>query len=133
MGRDSRGSATVEMVLLSPVLMTLVMLIVHVHRLTDVGYRVARAADVGARAASMSRTGMMEEIGIRAARADLDSGSRVCSRASVSAVTSRADRYVHVAVTVSCEPILRGLGLLGIGRHRITKVSTEVVDYYRGR
>lgn len=131
--RADRGSATVEMVLLAPVLMALVMLVVQVHRQTDASFRVARAADVGARAASMSRMATMEGNGVRAARADLVSGSPVCARHSVSAHARRVDRFIQVSVTVWCETSARGLGLLGTVRHRITKVSTEVVDYYTSR
>lgn len=128
-----RGSATVEMVLLAPVMMALVMLVVLVHRQTDASLRVARAADVGARAASLSRTSSMLERGVRAARQDLATGSAVCTKSSVSLDTRLVGRFTVVSVTVTCETSARGLGLLGVGRRRISSTSTEIVDFYTGR
>lgn len=128
-----RGSATVEMVLLAPVMMALVMLVVLVHRQTDTSLRVARAADVGARVASLSRTSSMAERGVSAAHRDLASGSAVCAKATVSLDTRPVGRFTIVSVTVTCQTSTRGLGLLGVGRHRISRTSTEIVDYYTGR
>jgi Flp pilus assembly protein TadG len=130
---SDRGSATVETVILVPVLMALVMFIIHVHRMSDASFRVARAADVGARVASMSRSESMRSNGIAAARADITSGSTACATHGVSAERTSAGRLTMVTVTVWCRVDIRGLGLLGVRASRLVHSSTEVVDFYTGR
>lgn len=129
---DPRGSATIEAVLLAPIMMTLVMLIVHVHGQSDAAIRVARAADAGARAASMSAPGSMQAKGRRAAEQHLGSLAGLCTRTTVDVRRSLVVGLGAVTVTVTCTTNPRGLGLLGVGSRSIRRTSTEVVDVYRG-
>lgn len=129
----ARGSATIEAVLLAPIMMAFVMLVVHVHRQTDASITVSRAADAGARAASMSGPRTMRVNGVTAARRELESAMGTCSRVGVDVAKSESGGLTSVSVTVTCETSKRGLGLLGIASGRITRTSTEVVDYYTGR
>lgn len=128
----SRGSATVEAVLLAPVMMTLVMFLVHVHQQADVAIRVARAADAGARTASMSAPGSMLSKGERAARIQLVGLSGLCTRTTVDARRSSVAGLSAVSVTVNCLTGIRGLGLLGVRPTVIRRTSTEIIDVFRG-
>lgn len=127
------GSATVEAVILAPLMAMFVMLIVHVHRQTDAAITVARAADAGARAASMSASSSMTSNGIRAARAELNVTRRLCVRVSVHVDRSREEGLDSVSVTVTCVTNADGLGLLAVKPGVIRKTSREVIDLYRGR
>ena len=129
----SRGSMTVEVLLLTPVLFILVMLIVYAGRMTEASIRVHRAADVGARVASISNDGLMLWKGEVAARTDLRLSKSPCQNIGVAVRKSRIDRLVTVTTTVSCTVPITGLGLLLSQSLRVQASSTEVIDFYTGR
>jgi len=129
----SRGSMAVEVLLLTPVLVTLVMLIVYAGRMTEASIRVHRAADVGARVASISNDALMLWKGEIAARTDLRLSKSPCQNIDVAVRKSRIDRLVTVTTTVSCTVPVAGLGLLSPRTQRVQASSTEVVDFYTGR
>ena len=124
---------TVEVLLLTPVLVMLVMLIVHAGRMTEASIRVHRAADVGARVASISKDSLMVWKGEVAARTDLRIGRSPCRNIDVAVRKSRIDRLVTVTTTVSCIVPITGLGLLSSQSQRVHASSTEVIDFYTGR
>ena len=76
---SERGSATVEMVLVAPLLVVLVMSVVHAGRSAEALVQLRHAADQGARAASMVRTERMEDVGERAVRKDLVGSGSSCT------------------------------------------------------
>jgi Flp pilus assembly protein TadG len=129
----SRGSLSVEAVLMTPVLMILVVLVVHVSRLTEASIRVHRAADVGARAASLSSASQMQQRGFHAARADLIDSRTGCSQISVQVSRGAIERIGTVTTTVTCVVSSRGLGLLALPGRTVRATSTEVIDYYTRR
>lgn len=132
MSLTERGSATVEAVLLAPVMMVLVMLVVHVHGQADAAARIARAADAGARMASISSPRSMLANGERAARTQVTDLTGLCARTSVQARDVSVSGFRAVSVTVTCTTNSRGLGLLRVRPRTITRSSTEIIDVYRG-
>ena len=129
----SRGSLTVEALILIPALTMLFLLIVHVGRLTDASFRVHRAADVSARIASQSNSNSMVSRGVAAAHNDLAGSSSTCERSGVLVTRGRIGRIKTVTTSVTCVVSSSGLGLLSLPQRTIRATSTEVVDYFSGR
>lgn len=124
---------TVEVLLLTPVLMMLVMLIVYAGRYTEASIRVHRAADVGARVASISNDSQMVWKGELAARTDIRLSKSSCQQVDVNLHTSRIGKLMTVTTTVSCVVPVMGLGLLSLPTRRVEATSVEVIDYYTSR
>ena len=114
----SKGSVSVEMVLMTPVLVAMTMFVMNVGRGADTSAAVRLAADHGARAASMAARLSMVVAAHSAVTQTLAASRSVCDTPTV-AVT--ADSSV-VTVEVTCQ--------LGTGVARA--VSVEVIDTYRG-
>ncbi len=130
--RRDRGSAAVEMVLLTPLLVLLLLFVVHVGRAGDGMTAVRHAADQGARAASMVSSSRMVDVARRAVEKDLARADRLCADPSVSVRTSVVGESTWVTVGVVCSTSFDGLSLLGAGGARLSASSTEIVDRYRG-
>lgn len=127
-----RGSAAVEMVLLTPLLIVLVLFVVHVGRHAEGMSELRHAADQGARAASLAARTRMADAAGAAVRKDLAASGSSCERP---AVTIRAQNFTYgsaVRVEVRCWVSNVGLGLLGARQTLLTASSTEVIDRYRG-
>ena len=132
-GETSRGSLTVEALLLVPVLMMLFLLIVHLGRLTDASFRVHRAADISARIASQSKSNSIISRGIAAAHNDLEANASTCERVTVLVTGGRIGRIQTVTTSITCVVSSLGLGLLSLPQQTVRATSTEVVDYFSGR
>jgi Flp pilus assembly protein TadG len=132
-GNTSRGSLTVEALLLVPVLMMMFLLIVHVGRLTDASFRVHRAADISARIASQSSSNSMISRGVTAAHNDLVGSGSKCERSNVLVTRGNIGRIQTVTTSVTCVVSSSGLGLLSLPQRTVRATSTEVVDYFSGR
>jgi Flp pilus assembly protein TadG len=130
---QSRGSVSVEAVLLTPVLVMLVLLVVHVSRLTEASIQVHRAADVGARAASLSSTSQMMQRGVTAAQTNLRDSKSGCTQVRVQIARGNFQQFATVTTTVSCVVNSKGLSLLSLPSRKVTASSTEVIDYYTRR
>ena len=129
----SRGSLTVEALILVPALMMLFLFIVHVGRLTDASFRVHRAADVSARIASQSNSQVMISRGVTAARYDLVGSSSTCERAHIMVSRGQIGRIQTVTSSITCVVSSSGLGILSLPNRTVRATSTEVVDYFSGR
>ena len=129
----SRGSLTVEALILVPALIMLFLLIVYVGRLTDASFRVHRAADVSARIASQSNFNSMISQGVVAARKDLAGSASSCERADVSITRGKIGRIQTVTSSITCVVSSSGLGILSLPNRTVHATSTEVVDYFSGR
>lgn len=131
--RRSRGSVTVELVLLAPVLVLFVTFVVAAGRLNQAGTTVREAADSAAREASLVSAEMAIPTGINRARTQLSRGARWCSAGSADAVVSRKDGFSIVTVRVSCS--LNRTGLLSVVPvpARVIAESSEVIDVYTFR
>jgi hypothetical protein len=126
-----RGSATVEMVLLAPLLVVLVMSVVHAGRSAEALVQLRHAADQGARAASMVRTDRMEDVGERAVRDDLVGSGSSCTDPLVNVAVDGDSAVRAVMVEIECTVRIAGLELLGVRARRLEARSTEVIDLWR--
>lgn len=129
-----RGSASLELVLMAPVLIVLMLFVVLVGRLGQARADVDRAARDAARAASIARTSdAAHERAAAAARATLADGGVSC-RSMTIVLDSGAfapDGAVHA--TVGCNVDLADLSLLGVpGSRTITATFAQPVDAFRG-
>lgn len=128
--RRDTGSVTVEVIILTPVLVLFVIFTVFGGRVTESLVDVQHAADQGARAASMVSSSRMSTEAWRAVRHDLDARGVSCPEPDVVVSPSNDDRTVTVTVTCRARP--NGLESLSVGTPTLTATSTEVIDRYRG-
>lgn len=131
-GRLDRGSVTVEMVILAPVLVMLTLFIVFLGRAGGSIQQVRHAADVGARAASLVSRSAMQTVAVSVAARDLADNGVNCASTSVSVSVNDAVDAGSVTVTVSCVVNSDGTSLVGAGARTVTASSTEVIDRFRG-
>ena len=133
--RDERGLATVEFVLMTPVLFLVLSFLVVAGRLTTVRGDVAAASRDAARAASRAATYEQATFEARrTAEASLGGRDVTCKNLSVTLgdpVTFAAGGTV--AATVTCDVSLADVAIPGLpGERRISDDSVEVIDVYRG-
>ena len=128
------GSATVELVLLTPLLVGLLLFVVLCGRLVSVQLDVDAAAHDAARAASIARTVPTATTDARqAALATLAARNRVCASPTITVDTGGLRPGVVVTVTVVCQVPLSDLAMLDIGGSRaVSSTASSPVDVYRG-
>ena len=126
-----RGSATVETVILAPVLLALVLFVVYAGRSTQAMAQIRHAADQGARAASMVRQERMSEVGRKAVFDDLRNNGNPCSNVLVNVAIDNDSSEKTVLVEIECEIARGGLQLLSPNRRTIEAKSIEVIDVWR--
>ena len=128
------GSATTELVLLTPVLLLLLAFVVFTGRVSDAEQRVLAAADEAARAASLWRDAATAEIAAtEAAGVNLANAGVSCEDLTVDVDTSAFRRGGYVSVTVMCGVGLDDVAFAGVpGERRLTATATEVIDTFRG-
>ncbi|MEN9805406.1 MAG: hypothetical protein RIS41_2253 [Actinomycetota bacterium] len=127
--RRDRGSVTVEMVLLTPLLVLFVIFTVFGGRAAESMTDVQHAADQGARAASLVSSARMQAQAVQAVRHDLDDRGVSCPDPAITVSPSLEGRVV--TVTVTCRAREGGLEILSVDTPTLTASSTEVVDRYR--
>lgn len=129
-----RGSASLELVLMAPVLIVLMLFVVLVGRLGQARADVDRAARDAARAASIARTSdAAHERAAAAARATLADGGVSCRSMTIALDTGTFAPDGAVHATVGCNVDLADLSLLGVpGSRTITATFTQPVDAFRG-
>ena len=132
--RDQRGSAAVEIVLVTPVLIALMLFVVAGGRLASARGDVDAAARDSARAASIARSpATAERDGAAAGEAGLTGRDLSCRTTSVTIDTTQFRPGGTVAATVTCEVALADLTGLGLpGRRSVSGRFVEPVDIYRG-
>ncbi|WP_206792106.1 TadE/TadG family type IV pilus assembly protein [Amycolatopsis sp. MtRt-6] len=131
--RAERGSATVEAVLIAPVLvMLLVFVAVVVHRGVDARLRLDDVAHQAVRAASLQRTPAAAAAAAQAtASSALAHAGLVCRLAEVS-TTASASPGSTAEVSVRCTVDFGQALVLGVpGSRTLTAEASEVVDTYR--
>jgi len=131
--RDDMGSATVELVLLTPVLMALALFVLLAGRSGEALRQVQHAADQGARAASQASATKRDDVAHAAADSDLRAVGRSCEDKSIDIEQTRIGRLDAVKVTVSCRIDHVGLQLLGLSGRYVSAESIEVIDVYRAK
>jgi|SRR5579884_3015836 len=131
--RRQQGSAAVELVLLTPVLVVLLLFVVAVGRLAETRGDVDAAARDAARAASIARgPDSARTDGEAAARQRLAEGRVTCRTLDVQLSTAEFRSGGTVAATVGCVVDLSDLTLLGVpGTRRVSATFAEPVDIFR--
>jgi Flp pilus assembly protein TadG len=132
--RAQDGGVTVEVVLLTPVLMVLFAFVIMTGRIGEARGAVIHASEQAARAASM----MGDPVAARAAAEDiavanLEAQEVICRHVAIDVDTSRFARGGDVAVAVTCEADLSAIAFAGLpGTRTISGHAVEVIDLYRG-
>jgi Flp pilus assembly protein TadG len=136
---DDRGSVSVELVLLGPVLLFFVLAVVFAGRYALAQQSVQAAAAEAARAASIARSaGEASGSATSAASASLTNQDVRCAAQSVSVDTAAfalpPGTPALVAATVSCQVDMSDLAFPGIpGNRTLQSTMTSPVDTYRSR
>jgi Flp pilus assembly protein TadG len=127
-----RGTATVELVVLAPVLFALLAFIVGLGRAADARGRLVGAVRDAARAASLALTPAAAEQGASStALADLHGAGLECRAPQVTTDTSRFHPGGQVQVTVRCTLDLSTLVISGLPGHTgLTAHATAPLDTY---
>ena len=130
---SDRGAATIELVVLTPVLLTMLLLVVFLGRITSARADVDEAARDAARAASVARTSVAASTdGEAAARASIDNGGPSCRMLSVQVDTAGFGPGGTVSASVACRVELSDLGPLDLpGTTTLFSTFVEPVDRYR--
>lgn len=131
--RHDRGSVTVELVVLAPLLVMLALFVLYAGRSGEALLQIRHAADQGARAASIVSPEKMTGVGRAAALADLARSGVACVDAVVNVAVDDDAPVRSVLVEVECEVRRRGLDLLGVTRRVLYASSIEVIDVWRVR
>ena len=125
-----RGSMSVEMIVLVPVLLLIVMIAVAGGRLVSAEGMVQAAARDAARAASIERSAGEADAAARRSLAAADTANARCSGG---VDVGGFGRGGAVTATVSCRVELSDLGLVFLpGATTVTASSTAPVDTWRG-
>jgi Flp pilus assembly protein TadG len=125
------GSVTVELVLLTPVLMVLILFGVFSGRASESLIQVRHAADQAARGASKVSRSHIESTALQITERVLVGESKSCVDFSVrTSLVVQGDSNA-VRVDVSCTINGQGLSLLGVTHRQVTASSTEVIDRWR--
>jgi Flp pilus assembly protein TadG len=130
---QQRGSAPVELALLTPMVIVLLLFVVFVGRIVTTQQDLDAAARDAARAASLRAT---PDAAVRDAdaafAAALASHDLSCATPDVAIDTSRFRPGGAVRVTVTCDVSFADISRLGVpGTRRLTAHSTAVIDTYR--
>jgi len=130
---DERGSATMELALLAPVLLVLLGFVVFLGRVTQARAEVDAAARDAARAASLTRTVADADVAAQRSAGDTLRGQGItCRRFSVGLDTSRFTPGGTVTAEVHCAVSLAGLHLLGLsGTKTLVSRFAAPLDRYR--
>ncbi len=125
---------TVELVLLTPVLVGLLCLTVAFGRIQNAQADIEAASRVAARAASIERTASTAQVaGERAAASEIHSSGYRCEPLRIDVDTSRFAADALVAATVECTVRLSDVTGMGIPSSRtLTARFSESIDRYRG-
>ena len=129
--KNDRGSLTVEMVILAPMLIFMVLFGVHVGRLSEAKVQVQHAADQGARAGSLAAKSKVVSAATVAAENDLKLAGVSCTEVSVEVGLVTTGLTNAVRVQVDCDVRIDGTELLGLLPDRVHASSIEVIDEWR--
>jgi Flp pilus assembly protein TadG len=132
---DDRGSASVELVLLTPVVIILLLLVVAAGRMAVARNQIDEAARDAAREASLWRSpAVARDRGVAQALAELADGPVGCGNPVVAIDTTRLHPGGEVVADVACTVVLSDLVGLRMGPSRIMRATAvAVVDTYRSQ
>lgn len=133
------GSATLELTILAPALLTLLGLVILAGRIETSSAAIEQAAAVAAREASLARSpAMAQSAASLAAKDSLASQGITCGALSVtldsSGFSTSPGAAAVVRVTVACAVPLSDLAVPGLpGTHMVRASMTSALDTYRSR
>lgn len=127
------GSATVELVILTPLLVSLIMVVAYFGRYVAAIQTVQQAADHGARVASQASVKSMPRIGTEAALAYLGQRHSGCEGPQVNVAVDHDSVRPSVLVEIECTVNRSGLDLLGLAPRQVHAESVEVIDVWRAK
>lgn len=136
---DQRGSATIELAVLSPVLLILLGLVIAAGRVSAADTAIEQAAAAAARSASVSRDARTAESAARQTVVESLQGQGLdCATVSTSVDTAgfaiAVGRSAAVTVAVRCSISLGDLAVPGLpGSTTVAASATSPLDRYRGR
>lgn len=133
MRRSERGSVTVELLLLTPVIVLIGLFALQMGRWSGAQIDVQHAADSAARAASMVSSTRMVSEARSVVIADLLNRGAHCSNPSVSVTRNLSEPVRVVRVTVACWVNRAGALSLGMPRKKVTAESLEYIDVFTYR
>ncbi|MFF3669862.1 TadE/TadG family type IV pilus assembly protein [Microtetraspora malaysiensis] len=130
-----KGSATAELVLLTPLLMLVALFAVATGRLVAARLEVNDAAHQAARAASIARTASAADAAARSAvESALGSNRAACASRNVSVGLGSFQPGGNVTVTVTCRARLSDVAMVHIpGSTSLTSTFVVPVDYWRSQ
>lgn len=133
--RGERGTMTVELVLLTPLLFALLAFLVGLGRAADARGRLVGAVRDAARAASLTTTpAAAAQAAQDTALANLTGAGLECRQPQVSTDTGRFLPGGQVSVTIRCTLDLSALVVSGLpGRTSLVATSTAPLDTYSSR
>ena len=131
--KKESGSATVELVILAPLLVSLIMVVTYFGRYAAAIQTVQQAADHGARAASRASVRSMPQVGTAATLAYLGQRHSGCDEPRVNVAVDHDSPRPSVLVEVECTVNRSGLDLLGLTSRRVHAESLEVIDVWRAK
>lgn len=131
--RDDRGSLTVELVVLTPVLLVVALASLVFGRVVEARQQVVESARAGAEAAAVLPTvGTAQWVGSIDSVVNLLDRSHTCARATISVDTSHFVPGGYVTAHVSCLVLLSDVGFPGLpGSTTVSASATAPLDPYR--
>ena len=131
--RGDRGSLTVELVVLTPVLFVVLLTTLFFGRVVEARQQVVEAARAGAESAAVLPTvGTAQWVGSIDSVVELIGRSHTCAHATVTMDTSHFVPGGYVTAHVSCLVLLADVGFPGLpGSTTVSASATAPLDPYR--
>lgn len=131
--RGDAGFGSLELVIITPVLLVMLLLVVGFGRLTHGRQLVEQAAAAAARAGTLDSTPAQASVDAEQAAHDvLDQAGVSCSKFDVGVDTSQFAPGGQVSVTVTCTTSLSDLGLVGFpGSKTLTASASSPLEQFR--
>jgi Flp pilus assembly protein TadG len=131
---SEKGSASLELVILAPLLVSMLLFVVLLGRFANLRVDVQGAARDAARSASLQRSGAdAETTAMSSAQASLSTAGTSCSRLDVRTDTADFRAGGRVTVDVYCDVPMADLSLLSLGQKTVHASFVEQVDVFRGQ
>ncbi len=132
-GCDDRGSLSVELVVLAPVVLLVVLVTLVFGRVSEARQQVVEASRAGAEMAAVLPTvGTAQWVGSINAVIDLIGRTHTCEHPTISIDTSHFVPGGYVTARVSCLVLLSDIGFPGLpGSTTVTASATAPIDPYR--
>ena len=131
--RCDRGSVTVELVVLTPVVLVIALASLVFGRVVEARQQVVEAARAGAEAAAVLPTvGTAQWVGSINSAVNLVGRTHTCAHASITVDTSHFTPGGYVTAHVSCLVLLSDVGFPGLpGSTTVSASATAPLDPYR--